>query len=300
MPATADAVSPGTDSQLQCGQRKLDLHRARIMGILNLTPDSFSDGGRFFSGGQTRVDAAVRAAEAMVVAGADIIDVGGESTRPGAGSVTPLQEMDRVLEVVQMLCGRVDAVISVDTSTPMLMREAASAGAGMLNDVRAFSRLQALQTAAATGCSLCLVHMQGNPGTMQRAPSYGNVVAEVVAALLERLEQVGAAGVASERLVLDPGFGFGKTLAHNLRLLHELPELVACGVPLMVGVSRKSMLGQVANRGVQQRLAPGLAAAVMAVERGARIIRTHDVEETAAALALVAAVADWESVPISG
>lgn len=239
---------------LQCGNRRLDLSRPQVMGILNVTPDSFSDGGRY-------ADPALAAAHAarMVIEGAAIIDIGGESTRPGAAPVSAQQEMDRVLPVVERLVCDVDACISVDTSTPEVMRAAAAAGAHLLNDVRALQRPGAVEAAAASGLPVCLMHMQGEPGGMQQAPQYTDVVAEVRQFLRARVDACTQSGIARERLLIDPGFGFGKTLAHNLALLSRLETLVADGLPLLAGLSRKSMIGAIlagdgAPRTVGERL----------------------------------------------
>ena len=269
-------------TQLHCGGRDLDLSRPVVMGVLNVTPDSFSDGGRYIA-----IDAALRLAEKMCQDGASIIDVGGESTRPGAAAVSSNEELDRVMPVVEAIHQRFDVVISLDTSTPALITAGASAGAGMINDVRALQRPGALAAAAATSLPICLMHMQGEPDTMQLRPHYDSVCDEVMAFLRERAEACVNAGIAAERLLYDPGFGFGKTLSHNLSLLRHFERLQALGGPLLVGMSRKSMLGQVlGGAAVDARAAAGLAAAILAVERGARIIRTHDVRETADALAL--------------
>ena len=262
-----------TSARLRCGQHHLDLSRPCVMGILNVTPDSFSDGGR-----HDRLDDARRHAERLLREGAAIIDVGGESTRPGAESVSLQSERDRVLPVVEMLVAEFDALVSVDTSAPELMREVAEAGAGMINDVRSLTRPGALEAAAATDLPVCLMHMLGEPQTMQQAPHYDRPVEAAVADFLrERVAVCEAAGIARERLLLDPGFGFAKTLEHNLRLLNRMGSLEALGLPLLVGMSRKSMIGQALERPVDQRLSGGLALGVMAVERGARIIRVHDV-----------------------
>ena len=270
---------------IDCAGRALDLGVPRVMGILNVTPDSFSDGGDFFSG-----DQAQRRAEAMVEEGAAIIDVGGESTRPGAGAVSVAEEIRRVVPVIEMLAKRLPVPVSVDTSKPEVMRAAADAGAGFLNDVRALRAPGALETAAALGLPVCLMHMRGEPRTMQTDPQYGDVVADVAAFLRERTDACVTAGIPPERLLLDPGFGFGKTLAHNLEILSGLAQLAGLGLPLLVGLSRKSMLGRLTGRDVGGRVAAGVAAAVMAAERGALLIRTHDVAETVDALAVAAAV----------
>lgn len=269
-------------THLLCGGRVLDLTRPVVMGVLNVTPDSFSDGGRY-----NALDAALHHAESLCHAGAQIIDIGGESTRPGATPVSPQEELDRVMPVLEAIGQRLDVIMSLDTSSPMLMRAGAQAGAGLINDVRALQRPGALEAAAGSGLPVCLMHMQGQPETMQHQPRYTNVCDEVIAFLRERAAACLGAGIGAERLLFDPGFGFGKTLAHNLSLLKHFERLLALGAPLMVGVSRKSMLGDVLGGApVQARGAAGLSATVLAVERGARIIRTHDVRDTVDALAL--------------
>ncbi|WP_303853702.1 dihydropteroate synthase [Salinicola salarius] len=275
-----------TSARLRCGPHHLDLSRPRVMGILNVTPDSFSDGGR-----HDRLDDARRHAERLLQEGAAIIDVGGESTRPGAEPVALEAERERVLPVVEMLVSEFDALVSVDTSSPELMREVAEAGAGMINDVRSLTRPGALEAAAGTGLPVCLMHMLGEPQTMQQAPHYDRPVEAAVADFLrEHIAICEAAGIARERLLLDPGFGFAKTLEHNLRLLNRMDSLEALGLPLLVGMSRKSMIGKVLERPVDQRLPGGLALSVMAVERGARIIRVHDVAPTVDAVNMAWAV----------
>jgi dihydropteroate synthase len=274
---------------LDCGGRPLDLSRPRVMGILNCTPDSFSDGGAFVS-----PERAVAHAHAMAEAGADLIDVGGESTRPGAEPVGVEEEIRRVIPVVRALAERLGIPISVDTSKPEVMAAAVEAGAGMINDVRALSAPGALARGASLGVPVCLMHMQGEPRDMQRAPTYMDVLADVRGFLAGRIRASLEAGIAQGRLIVDPGFGFGKTLTHNLALLARLGELADLGVPLMVGFSRKSMLGAICGRGPEGRLAAGLAAVVLALERGAAILRVHDVAET------VDAVRVWEAVRTAG
>lgn len=273
-------------AMLHCGRHRLDLSYPRVMGILNVTPDSFSDGGRHVA-----LDDALRHAEQMLAEGAAIIDVGGESTRPGAAPVTPQQELDRVAPVVEALVRELDALVSVDTSSPEVMRESAALGAGMLNDVRALRREGALQAAAHSGLPVCLMHMLGEPGDMQLAPHYEVPVEEAVADFLEaRVAACLAAGLRPERLLLDPGFGFAKTVEHNLRLLHRMERLQALKLPLLVGMSRKSMIGKVLERPVEERLPGGLALAALAVERGARILRVHDVGPSVDAINMTWAV----------
>lgn len=264
-------------SNMQFGNTRLALDAPLVMGVLNVTPDSFSDGGRFVD-----PDLALRHALAMVAAGASFIDIGGESTRPGAAIVSVDEELARVIPLVERLHAELGGsiVISVDTSTPAVMREAAAAGAGLINDIRALTRDGALEAAAATGLPVCLMHMQGTPATMQQQPSYANVVTEVKDWLLQRVAACAAAGIASDRLLLDPGIGFGKTDAHNLALLRHLPTLAEVGMPLLLGVSRKSMIGRLLGREVDERLAGSLALALLAAQKGAAILRVHDVRET--------------------
>lgn len=271
----------------------LDLSRPVIMGVINVTPDSFSDGGTLYQGSRLDIERAMARAREMVAAGAAILDIGGESTRPGAHPVLPTEEMDRVLPLVERIAAELAVVISVDTSTAVLMREAASAGAGLLNDVRALTREGALEAAAASGLPICLMHMQGEPDTMQVAPYYVDVVTEVSGYLQGRVEACEGEGIARERLLLDPGFGFGKSLTHNMQLLRGLPRLSALGLPLVAGLSRKSMIGKLLGRDMEQRLPASLALAVLAAERGAAVIRTHDVAATADAVAMWVALEEW-------
>jgi len=259
------------------------------MGILNVTPDSFSDGGRF-----SQQDAALRHAEAMVLAGATLIDVGGESTRPGARVVSPLEELERVAPIVERIARELDVIISVDTSTPAVMRETARLGAGLINDVRSLQRDGALDAAAATGLPVCLMHMLGEPGNMQDSPHYDDLVSEVSGFLVERIAQCAKAGIAADKIILDPGFGFAKTLQHNLSLFKHMEALHALGRPLLVGVSRKSMIGLALNRPVGERLYGGLALAALAMTKGARILRVHDVAETVDVVRMIAAVESAE------
>jgi dihydropteroate synthase len=271
---------------LLCAAKTLDLSRPVVMGVLNVTPDSFSDGGHFLA-----VESAVAHGLRLVEEGAAIIDVGGESTRPGAAPVPPDEEIRRVLPVVERIHQAApQVIISVDTSKPEVIREVAAAGAGLLNDVRAFQEPGALQAAAASGCALCLMHMQGEPRTMQRAPSYVDVVKEVKAFLADRAQACRAVGVAPERITIDPGFGFGKTLEHNLELLRHLRELVCGEWPVLVGLSRKSIVGTLTGRAAGDRLHGSVALAVIAAMSGARIIRAHDVAATVDALKVVVAV----------
>ncbi len=255
------------------------------MGILNVTPDSFSDGGRF-----NEVDAALLQAERMVAEGAAIIDVGGESTRPGAGQVDSDAEIRRVVPVIESLRHSSDCLISVDTSKPEVMAAAVGAGAGMINDVRALSEPGALDMAARLGVPVCLMHMQGQPDTMQREPHYDDVVADVLNFLAERVTACEEAGLARELLVIDPGFGFGKTVDHNVELLARLGEFTALGLPILVGLSRKSTLGALTGRDVDDRLAGSVAATAIACLNGADILRVHDVAESRDAARIAAAV----------
>ncbi|WP_440058384.1 dihydropteroate synthase [Pseudomonas fragariae (ex Marin et al. 2024)] len=272
-------------TRLPCGNRVLDLAHTHVMGILNATPDSFSDGGRY-----SQLDAALRHAEAMVQAGATLIDIGGESTRPGARPVSASEEVERVAPLVEVVARELDVIISVDTSTPEVMLATAGLGAGLINDVRSLQRPGALEAAASTGLPVCLMHMLGEPGTMQNDPHYDDLVGEVCAFLAERMKQCVAAGIGQQQIILDPGFGFAKTLEHNLSLFKHMEALHALGRPLLVGVSRKSMIGAVLGRPVDQRLSGGLALAVLAMAKGARILRVHDVAETADVVRMIAAV----------
>jgi dihydropteroate synthase len=270
---------------LQLRTRRLDLSVPVVMGVLNMTPDSFSDGGRFAAPA-----AAVSRAREMAAAGAALLDIGGESTRPGAPSIGLAEELARVLPVVEHIAGLDLLPVSIDTTKAEVMIAAAAAGAEMINDVRALAAPGALEAAAASGCAVCLMHMQGEPRTMQYAPAYGDVVEEVYAFLAGRIEACVRAGIPLERLVVDPGFGFGKTLAHNLTLMKHLARFNALDVPILVGVSRKSMIGALTGRPVNGRLAGGLALVALAVAAGARIIRSHDVAETLDAVNTTAAV----------
>jgi dihydropteroate synthase len=264
---------------LDCGGRVLALDRPRVMGIVNATPDSFSDGGRHAS-----VDAAVAHALRLVEEGADLLDIGGESTRPGATPVDEAEELARVVPVIERLAREVAVPLSVDTSSPAVMRAAVAAGAGMINDVRALRREGALQAAAEARVPVVLMHMQGEPGTMQAAPAYDDVVAEVHRFLAERVFACEMAGIERRRLVLDPGFGFGKTLEHNLRLLRQLSRIGELGLPVLAGLSRKGSIGELTGRPVDQRVHGSVAAALLAAEQGARILRVHDVAPTVDAL----------------
>lgn len=256
-----------------------------VMGILNVTPDSFADAGRF-----SRLDAAVAHAEAMVAAGADIIDIGGESTRPGASPVAESAEIDRVVPVIRELARRTPCLLSVDTSKPNVMRAAVDAGAGMINDVCALRRQGAVEMAAGLGVPICLMHMQGEPASMQEAPAYRDVVAEVKEFLAARVAACEAAGISRGSLLIDPGFGFGKDLSHNLQLLRSLREFTALGLPVLVGLSRKSMIGALTGKPVGERLHGSVALAVYAALQGASVVRVHDVGPTVEALRVIGAV----------
>ncbi len=269
--------------RLRCGRFSLSLSRPLVMGVLNVTPDSFSDGGRFLPR-----DAAQARARQMVEEGADIVDVGGESTRPGAQEVSEDEELSRILPVLEGLEG-IDRPISVDTRRPRVMREALAAGASMINDVQALRAPGALEAVAASDCAVCLMHMKGEPRTMQEAPRYEDVVEEVKGFLSDRVSRATDAGLAHDRIVIDPGFGFGKTPAHNLELLRRLGEFGSFGVPVLAGLSRKSTLGAITGRAAPERLAASLAAALLALQGGATILRVHDVKETRDVIAV------WEA-----
>lgn len=283
---------PDMPVQLNCAGMILDLTLPHVMAVLNVTPDSFSDGGRYVDGSTSSVNlnGVLQTVEQMIADGASIIDVGGESTRPGAETVGPQQEMDRVLPVVEAIRKRFDVIVSVDTSTPQLMMLAANAGAGLINDVRSLQREGAIQAARDTGLPICLMHMQGEPQVMQDAPHYDDVVTEVVDYLDARVKACCEAGIDRQKLLIDPGFGFGKNLQHNLHLLNRLEELGRLKLPLLVGMSRKGMIGQVLDRPVDERLYGSLAVAVMAVTKGAHIVRCHDVAATADVVKMTAAV----------
>ncbi len=265
--------------------RRLDLSRTKLMGILNVTPDSFSDGGQFI--GQA---AALRQVQQMLANGADIIDIGGESTRPGAKDVSLDDELARVIPVIHSIRQLYpDLPISVDTSKARVMAEAIAVGADIINDVRALQEPEALEVAVAAKVPVCLMHMQGQPRSMQHQPSYQQVVLEVLAFLQQRAEVCIAAGIARQQIIFDPGFGFGKSLAHNYELLSAMSQFVETGYPVLAGMSRKSMIGQLLNRDVAERLAGSIACATIAVMKGAQIIRVHDIKETADAIKIAQA-----------
>ena len=273
---------------LHCGNFQFDLSRPLVMGIVNVTPDSFSDGGQHF-----QHDAALAHAQHLIAEGADIIDIGGESTRPGARPVSVQEELDRVLPIIEGLRGA-PAPISVDTCKPQVMQAAIAAGAQMVNDINALQDAAAMNAVAAGNVAVCLMHKQGNPQTMQTQPQYQNVVAEISEFLRERIAAAEAAGIGRERIVIDPGFGFGKTLAHNLDLLRHLDKLCELGVPVLAGLSRKSMLGALTGREAGDRVMASVAAALIAVQRGASIVRVHDVRETVDALKIWNAINESE------
>ena len=272
--------------QLDCAGRALVLDRPRVMGIVNVTPDSFSDGGAHDS-----LEAAVAHGLRLAAEGADVLDVGGESTRPGADEVPLDEELRRVLPVIERLARETALPISVDTSKPEVMRAAVAAGAGMINDVYALRREGALEAAAAAGVPVVLMHMQGEPRSMQAAPAYDDLVAEVHRFLAERVFACEMAGIPKKRIVLDPGYGFGKTTGHNLLLLRQQSRLLDLGLPLLAGLSRKRSLGEITGREIGERVHASVAAAVLAAEYGARILRVHDVAATVDALKVWAAVA---------
>ncbi|MAC46470.1 MAG: dihydropteroate synthase [Oceanospirillum sp.] len=255
------------------------------MGILNVTPDSFSDGGQHHG-----LDQALRHAERMLQEGATLIDIGGESTRPGADPVTEQEELERVVPVVEAINARFDAVISVDTSPPAVITEAAKVGAGLINDVRALQREGAVEAAAGTGLPVCLMHMQGQPKDMQQQPSYQDLLAELKQFFTQRVQVCEQAGISADKIILDPGYGFGKTVEHNFSLIKHLPDILAMGYPVLTGTSRKSMLGAVTGREVVDRLPASIISAALCAERGAGIVRVHDVAETVDALKILAAV----------
>ncbi|QEW08467.1 dihydropteroate synthase [Nitrincola iocasae] len=267
------------------------------MGVLNVTPDSFSDGGKYYRQSQLSIDVVLRQAESMLLSGAGVLDVGGESTRPGAAPVTVAEEMDRVLPVIEQLNQQFDVVISLDSSQPQVIEAASKLGLGLINDVRSLSLPGALEVAAKAELPVCLMHMQGeSPATMQLKPEYDNVVKDVLGFLQQQVTRCLDAGIAADQILLDPGFGFGKSLRHNLTLLNRLDQIVDLGFPVLSGTSRKTMLGQITGRDVGQRLAGSLATALLAAQKGAALIRVHDVAETVDALNVLEAVCQesWE------
>lgn len=276
-------------NSLNCGGKVLDLARPQIMGILNVTPDSFSDGGLFIS-----VEKALEQAHQMVDEGAVIVDVGGESTRPGANAVNVVEELDRVIPVIEAISSELDVIISIDTSKPAVMNEAVSAGAGMINDVRALREQGALQAALDADVPVCLMHMSGEPRSMQENPQYDDVVTDVKKFLRERIHCCEEAGMSSDKILIDPGFGFGKTVDHNLSLIKRLDEFAELDKPVLMGVSRKSTIGVVTGRDVNQRVHGSVALATLCCQAGAKIIRAHDVAATADAIAMTCAVMNAE------
>jgi len=264
---------------MQFKDKFVDLSSPKVMGILNITPDSFSDGGSY-----NQLDVALQQVASMLEQGASFIDVGGESTRPGADDVSAQQELDRVIPVIEAITQRFDTVVSVDTSKALVMREAVAVGASFINDVCALQEDGALSSAVAAQVPVCLMHMQGKPRSMQTAPNYQNVVTDVYQFLLERINCCVEAGISNERIIIDPGFGFGKSLAHNYQLLANLQQFLTLNVVMLAGMSRKSMIGLLLNRSVEQRLAGSVGAAMLAAQQGAKIIRVHDVQETVDAL----------------
>jgi dihydropteroate synthase len=278
-----NAGTPGSPRTLRCGSFKLGLSRPLIMGVVNVTPDSFSDGGYFAD-----PVAATAHGRRLIAEGAGLLDIGGESTRPGAMPVAVQDEMRRVLPVIEALSGR-GIPLSVDTSKPAVMRAAIAAGAGMVNDVCALEVENAMEAVAGSGCAVCLMHKQKDPDTMQRAPHYTDVVAEVRHYLASRAAAAREAGIPADCIVIDPGFGFGKTAEHNLQILRELRRFTGIGAALMVGLSRKSTIGQITGRGVMDRVHGSVAAALLAVQNGADIVRVHDVAATRDALAILQA-----------
>lgn len=273
--------------RFHCGSFRFDLSRPLVMGVVNVTPDSFSDGGLHL-----QRDAALAHAQLLIAEGADILDIGGESTRPGARPVGIQEELDRVLPVLEGLRGT-SVPVSIDTCKPEVMQAAIAAGAQMVNDINALQDATAMGSVASSNVAVCLMHKQGSPQTMQQQPHYQNVVAEVCAFLRERVAAARVAGIQAERIVVDPGFGFGKTLEHNLDLLRNLEKLAELGVPVLAGLSRKSMLGALTGRDVAQRLPASIAAALIAAQRGANVLRVHDVGATVDALKV------WDAVNVA-
>lgn len=266
-----------------------DLNKVQVMGILNVTPDSFSDGGQF-----THFDRALKQVEKMITNGVDIIDIGGESTRPGAVDVSVKDEIIRVIPLLKAIKSRFDINVSIDTSKAEVMEEAISHGAGMINDVRALQNKGCLDVVAKSNIAICLMHMQGMPRTMQENPEYNDIVDDILEFFRQRIDCCEQRGIKKERLILDPGFGFGKTLAHNYEVLAKFSQFNVLGLPLLAGVSRKSMIGNLLNRDVSERLAGSLAAAIVVVQQGANIIRVHDVQESVDSIKILKAVAQYK------
>ncbi|WP_428240208.1 dihydropteroate synthase [Gynuella sp.] len=274
---------------VQGNGRRLTLDKVRVMGILNMTPDSFSDGGHF-----NGLDKALFHAESMIAAGVDIIDIGGESTRPGAAEVSETEELERVLPVIEKIVSRFDIFVSVDTSRPRVMTAAAAAGVHLINDVRALELPGALQACSETGLPVCLMHMRGSPASMQEGPRYQDPVLDIIEYLQERVNVCMQAGIGANRLLIDPGFGFGKTLDHNLALLARLKEFKSLQLPVLVGMSRKTMIGDILNTPVSERMVGSVAAAVIAAMNGADIVRVHDVKESVEAIKVFNAQQPWQ------
>ena len=273
----------------------IDFNTPKVMGVLNVTPDSFSDGGELLlDSGKLSIDKALKRAEAMYEAGATFIDIGGESTKPGASTVSLEEEMDRVLTLVELIHKNIDVIISIDTSSSEIMLQGANVGAGLINDVRALQGPGAIEAVLKTKLPVCLMHMQGTPATMQEAPSYDNLINEVIEFLEDRILACTKFGIDRNQIIVDPGFGFGKTLGHNLELLGRISELEKLQSPILIGLSRKAMLGLITGKSVQERQAAGIAAAVIALLQGVNIIRTHDVADTVDAVKVCLAVKNIE------
>lgn len=275
---------------MQFKDKFIDLSSPKVMGILNVTPDSFSDGGNYH-----QLESGLYQVEQMLKQGADFIDVGGESTRPGATAVSLQQELDRVIPVIEQIRQRFDTVISIDTSKAEVMKQAVNAGAGLINDVRALQQEDALGTAANLDVPVCLMHMQGQPAEMQNNPYYQNILLEVRDFFERRVKACVESGIDRTNIIIDPGFGFGKTLEHNYQLLSELRNLANMGFPILSGTSRKSMLGHLLNRQVDERLAGSIVTATLAVQQGANIIRVHDVKETVDAIKVITFVTNYRN-----
>jgi len=274
--------------KLTCGDQQLDLEKPQIMGILNVTPDSFSDGGKF-----TQLDAAMYQVEQMIIDGAKIIDIGGESTRPGASDVSEEDEIARVIPILKAIKQRFGVIVSIDTSKANVMAEAITNGAGLINDVRALQNDGCLTVLAQCDLPVCIMHMQGLPRTMQVSPYYQNLIDDIKVFFKKRIEDCEQAGIEKQRIILDPGFGFGKSLEQNYQLLAQFSDFNSFDMPLLAGLSRKSMIGNLLNRDVDKRLAGSLTTAVLAAQQGAKIIRVHDVKETMDALKIINAVAEY-------
>ena len=293
-------LQPQTN-RLKCGTKVLDLSNPAVMAVLNITPDSFSDGGQLFTNQHIDKAKVLSTVETMIEDGADIIDLGGESTRPGAQPVSTQQELDRVIPVLELLAANFDSIFSVDTSTPEVMQQAARSGAHLINDVRALQRPNALETAAQLDLPVCLMHMQNQPTNMQQNPQYKDVVTEVIEFLQQRKLHCNSVGIPSQQILLDPGFGFGKTLEHNLALFAGLPEIARQKQPIVVGVSRKSMIGQLINTEVNDRLIGSVTMGLLAAQKiysvgGSMILRVHDVKETVQAIQIWQATKNYKGL----